>query len=573
MKIWLFVFLFAITSTHAADVIAFDRLGRWTNNAGLRGGIPGVTTVSTTLTASGGDDTAAVSSALSGASSNEVVKLNAGTFNLNGLDYESLGDGKVLRGTTNSLGYPTTKILLIDDIYVRSAFSLPNTNVSLSSDAVQGAFTVQCTIPVWAAPGRIIWISQLDDAAYCEITGLEGDAHGPLFYSTGVDRGMCQLNKVISTNGTTITFENPLLWGYSTAQTAQIHKGWHAVASDARRRIGFEDLIFEGNDADTATDMIRFEGAAECWVKNCQITNMIGRAGVYIDFSYRIEVRSSRISNSHSFGSGQAYGVAFYNGSTACLIEDNILDQLHIGIDLSPGIGNVIIYNAFGTNISDSGTHPSIAPHGSHTFMNLIEGNYIPELISGDITHGSGSHLTIFRNRATGLGTVASNYRMPIVQQYYNRFASIAGNVLGTESFHTNYDAGPSGAQITSCNAATRTIYQIGCEFGGDSIAASQILRELNSVGTNNVRVIESGGFSTNDLEGSYFHPSKPGYFSSLAWPPYDPTHTESTASITNIQAGHRFVFGTNFVAASVPSGAAQLSGRAPQAGGGIFNR
>jgi len=90
--------------TAFGEIITTDRRINWQGNVGVSGGIPNVTTVYTTLNPSGGDDTAAINNALTACPANQVVKLNSGTFNVNGLiDYQSIGSGKVLRGN----GRPT----------------------------------------------------------------------------------------------------------------------------------------------------------------------------------------------------------------------------------------------------------------------------------------------------------------------------------------------------------------------------------------------------------------------------------------------------------------------------------
>ena len=68
----------------AADVIPADRRTVWNPGLSAVGGIPHRTTIYRTLSPSGGDDTAAIQTALDGCPANQVVKLNAGTFKITG---------------------------------------------------------------------------------------------------------------------------------------------------------------------------------------------------------------------------------------------------------------------------------------------------------------------------------------------------------------------------------------------------------------------------------------------------------------------------------------------------------
>ena len=58
---------------------------------------------------------------------------------------------------------------------------------------------------------------------------------------------------------------------------------------------------------------------------------------------------------------------------------------------------------------------------------------------------------------------------------------------------------------------------------------------------TNNVQNPADHG-----IPNSYYLTSKPAFFGSLTWPPFNPAAGLAGASITNIPAGYRFVYGTN---------------------------
>src|SRR5262249_23589303 len=83
------VLVFAtLLSTHWAaaqtpPVIPTVRNFPWNPGMMTKGGIPSRTTICATLSPSGGDDSTAIQAALDSCPSNQVVKLNAGTFIVN----------------------------------------------------------------------------------------------------------------------------------------------------------------------------------------------------------------------------------------------------------------------------------------------------------------------------------------------------------------------------------------------------------------------------------------------------------------------------------------------------------
>jgi parallel beta-helix repeat protein len=275
---------------------------------------------------------------------------------------------------------------------------------------------------------------------------------------------------------------------------------------------------------------------------------MIGRNGIHTDFTYGLTVSHCYVGYSHVYSAGQGYGIALYNNTSGCLIENTIFEHLHAGVDMSySASGNVIINNCFLMGYSDSGQAPGIAMHAVHSLMNLFEGNWSQEKFTSDITHGSSSHQTIFRNRINGHGYGGGN--APIIYQQYSRYLNAVGNILGETGATTVYDKATSGAQV-NCNSGSTPLFDIGCGYSPeDSIAVSQVFRAVNAGFTNasGAATMFLGGFTTNDLVNSYFHTSKPGYFGSLNWPAYDPSRTTLAAiDKTNNPAGYRYVFGVD---------------------------
>jgi chitodextrinase len=539
-----FILILQFGIVYGAPIIPADRMVSWAGNAGVSNGIPDsrLMTIYTNLPP-GGD----VARALGSCPSDQVVQLLDGTYNINSVvDFQSMGSGKVLRGN----GPGKTMIQMNDGyFYIRGQSPYPNIRSNVSVNITKGTNTVYFSaLPSWAKVGHIYWISQLDDPAYCSIIGYDPgpvNNHPPIWYACGEDRSMSQLNRCIATTPTSMTFENPMFWNYSTALNAQVEKGFYDDTSLPRRRIGFEGFTITGNYTDTSADFFRFESADSCWISNVVMNNMPGRNGIHFDFSYRITIDHCYIGYSHAYSAGQGYGAGLYNGTTGVLIQNSIFDHLHIGVDFSfSAAGNVVAYNYFQQGFSDSGQSPAIASHGCHNWMNLYEGNYAVEKMTGDVTHGSGSHATVFRNRINGHG--ASNGRTPIILQHYNRYANVVGNILGEFGSTTAYVSGYSGWPL-GCSAS-QVVMEFGCPGAsepGDSKSAISALLALNTVFTNSAGALVTEGFSMADLTDSYYLSGKPSWFGDRPFPPFDPTKASSAAA-TNLPAGFRYVFGVD---------------------------
>ena len=174
----------------------------------------------------------------------------------------------------------------------------------------------------------------------------------------------------------------------------------------------------------------------------------------------------------------------------------------------------------------------TIMTHGGHSYMNLFEGNIMPNFYFDDI-HGSGSHNVIFRNRAFGwqADRNGTNSAIPIQYEYWNKYQSAIGNVLGKQGFHTSYGSIYSVDKLPQSgtfNGTTVTMEPLSSSNEG----ASTLIRWANwDTGTNGVRYNTSelpSGMSTpsQTLPTSLYLSAKPAFFgaSTLAWPSIEPT-------------------------------------------------
>lgn len=534
-----------------AEIIPSERLVTWQGNVGVLGGIPNRASIYTTLSPSGGDDTLAIQKALNSCPANQVVKLNPGTFLISGvIDWQGVADGVVLRGSgpTN-----TTMQFSSGFIVMRRIFSEPSLSVDLDliTDAVKGESRIRtATKPAWLLPGHYYIIDQLDDPSFVSGAGIEGGYSYREIVGNGA-RGLGQLNKVTSIEGTgpyTINLEIPLYYGFKTASTAQIAEaGYDPTAYTMRYQCGIEDLKLTATYTNGDAQMIKMENCSNCWIKNIESYNSPGGSHISTAFCYRLEIRDSYFHDSHVYGAGQGYGISLYHVTGASLIENNIFSGYHVAMMACYGSsGNVFGYNyAFG-GTSTANQEPSISTHGVHAYMNLWEGNYVANKVLGDFIHGSSSHNTIFRNRILGYESGKTLNQMVVSLEKYNRKWNIVGNILGTSTIHTIYDACPSGCAVSTCTDSSKIIYDLGFPYswgcGGaspDDLAIGSAIRHGNYDYVNNATVWDSG-ISDHVIPNSYYLSSKPLFFGDLAWPSFGPDLDPMVGSIPAINRFER---------------------------------
>jgi hypothetical protein len=198
--------------------------------------------------------------------------------------------------------------------------------------------------------------------------------------------------------------------------------------------------------------------------------------------------------------------------------------------------------------------------HGVHTMMNLFEGNVTSNKFLADLTHGSSSWNTLFRNRIHGYNNTNYNDETAICLDKYQRHYNIVGNVLGVVGWHTNYQRINGQAMYpVGLGTQERNVYKIGYFFSwngedgttpkltNDTITVNDVLRDDNwdCVTTTNNGIVYDPTVTNQTLVSSLYLTNKPSWFGNLPWPPVDPTKP-SAAVPTAIPAGYRVFYGTN---------------------------
>ncbi|MGO8927555.1 MAG: PKD domain-containing protein [Limisphaerales bacterium] len=577
-----------------SEIIPSDRQVVWQGNVGIPGGVPNRTTIYTNLTT--GASMSAIQTALNNCPSNQVVYLSAGTYTISGM--LTIPSGVTLRGAGM-----TNTILNMTGTNSQTAVSFGNyvsgdngTSHDISSGYTQGSTNIILNNNTGISVGTMLEIDETNDTSIpVTIVGGEGDCTWASRNSG--TRALGQIVEVTNVNGTTISFQPPLFFTYKSALAPQA-----LSFTVGCQWAGLENLTLYANNTGYAANF-RGAGVKYCWVKNVECDFTDGDWGEFY-FSFRCEVRDSYFHDGfvHSAGD-QDNDLMLCCKTSSCLVENNIFWRGHCSVMLNWGAaGNVIAYNVM-TNTYDASSFPiggasstttmmyDIAAHGPHPSFNLIEGNVAPQFRPDGIW-GSSSHWSVLRNFFSGrnwiggpcnsrtgstAGAYANQYVRAASIDGESTYASMVGNILGcqnTISSNKGVYMIVEPADRQDDNGAYY-MYTVGYMTVGTTNAESldsyntMLLHGNFDVVTNAQRWDAS--ISDHNIPNSYYLSSKPTWFGALNWPPFDPAGGLASASVTNIPAGYRFVFGTNPPASSsgnqppvAVASANPLSGAAP---------
>jgi Pectate lyase superfamily protein len=370
-----------------------------------------------------------------------------------------------------------------------------------------------------------------------------------------------QYSKITAKSGNTLTIDPPIYFVTPTPVNPSIRKQTFGIAM-----AGLENLKLSGNG--TNIKLIEFHFTRNCWVKGIETYN-VGQNGsgsphIWTDFSYGNEYRDSYFHHGVSNDSGRNYGIEFYNWNSRHKVENNIVrDTRHSIIFEGGGSGNVILYNYTDDNWEsvqgsgatyDSGflSEDQVPNHGAHPHMNLWEGNSASSFW-GDYTQGSSSHNTLFRNyvrcKQTTLVMSSNPWDWVCIEiEQFNRFYTLAGNVIGLPSF-----TGGTVLVNSSASPAKPIIYRFGYSSNGGSYSDTQSFSTVLRHG--NYNYVSDGVDNWADpdhvLPSSMYYTSKPLFFGGCAWPPVGP---DLNPLVGTLPAKDRYDGGSACVGGTLPS-------------------
>lgn len=454
----------AFGSTTAPGMCGID----WTA-AGIPGGIPSGswTQTGTTIAATGADQTSTIQAALNACGANHYVLLGSGTFTING--NLTVPGNCALRGSganatiLNAHGTGGTVVALGATGFNPSVANA----VAISSGATAGSTSLVVASATNVSVGGYLLITELNNPAFVSIGGSEGPCtwcDGGYWNGT---RARGQIVEVTSKSGTTIGITPALYTDYSLTPLA-------LPFTASAKYAGVENLQVFANNTGYGQNFAMY-GCAYCWISGVE-GNYTDGDQVQVSFSYRGQISDSYFSNAFIHGpGGHDSDITLYNKSTGILVQNNILERLHVSIMLEWGAaGNVIAYNYTFGNYADGSTTfgpPGMNTHGAHPQFNLWEGN-ITQNFDLDSIWGSHGDNTAFRNWSkgttklcsTGGGgrisvTCGTNWAVQYVGAFHEEFLgsryNLIGNVFGSQDLASLNAYNLAGNRLSQVNQVT----------------------------------------------------------------------------------------------------------------------
>ena len=537
-----------------AEILPSNRCVLWKGNVGIQGDIPHRLGIFANVrrapygAAGDGlqDDTQAIQRAINDCPAGQVVYLPSGTYKITrGLNIKSF---ITLRGA----GMDSTIIKgaagLTDNHLIAFVFPDYDDNRYFQSGKpiIDGLYKGSTRITVTAhgyRKGDILLIDQVND-----------DTGDPVITATGLD-GTCtwcsrangtrvlgQVVEVASVpDANTLQLDIPLYYDFNQTklpQTSRINPAYLIQSAGLEKLQVDNSLSYSDNQENYGT--VYMHAAINCWLLNVKI-NMVYKTGLVIRYgSYRDIVRGCQITKSYQYSANAGYGMWLSYGVSACLIENNIFNELSAGFIFNgANSGNVISYNYFTDIISTdypNSVRDGIVAHGGHPMMNLFEGNYLNgPCIAADLYWGSSSHNTYLRNRVIiDVGKTGGTANIALWK--HQTFHNFIGNILGTKGHETVYENNDlyEGKMIYCLDYADD-----GPQNGK---TARTILRHGNYDYVSD-RTIWEASIADHQIPPSYYLSEKPSWWGSFSWPAIGPDSNPMTGAIpaqARFQAGNR---------------------------------
>jgi hypothetical protein len=518
----------ASPSALAADPIPAARRIDW-SYTGVPGGIPNRSNICATLNP--GASASTINSALASCS-NGVVKLDAGTYSVTGVQIHN--SNVTLRGS----GADQTILRGCNIVRLGNGGNVAS-GVAITGGASKDSrsFTVSGTSGL--SVGQMIELDRDNDPAFVVST-------------VGGSRHIKQVNVITGISGSTVTVRNPLIWDF-TAGNPRIKFTFVNT-----RNSGVEDLKLDHSNTSGCVNFA-VEYCDSCWIKGVESYMPSGYHFTILG-TVNGELRDSFVREAQTFGANNAgaafYGSPQYGSNSSWKVENNIFNKNFPAIEMqNSSSGFYLGYNYSHGSASTASNAPvswTFADnHGPHDMMNLWEGN-VGEMFGSDGYFGGSSHATVFRNHLSGYnrnsGTSDEPVRLNRLTYYYN----IIGNVLGSSAWaaakysqNTDGCTGGSGIyrlgypNIGNCGLTDVTGNSVpGGMAYPDAKVTSTLLRWGNYDYANKSARWVTGELPAGvavpgdqSLPASYHYTSRPSWFpAGVAWPPIGPEVTGGTS-------------------------------------------
>lgn len=530
-----------VTTTSRSEILPPDRRVDWINYPpGVQGGIVDRTTIFTNMTgldATGRSNVGPeIQSAIDRCPSNQVVLLPPGQFLLQQTlmmksDITLRGAGMnsttlvFSNGSGSAISFPLSSL---ENIYYPSNNPAHFNNVA--GGAVRGATNFVLAPGPYLSDytaGRFVLIDQLHDPA---IFGGTLEPYGYMGRQDGA-RMMRQIVEILSVSGGThVTCSPPLVWTYTNSpQVVHLPK--------VHRRAGIENLcVSNAWPVYAGGNNIEFRQTVDCWVKECAIRRS-AYAGIFAWHAFRCTFVGNDIRYNITYHtSNRSYALLLANGTSDCLVEDNIVYYCRSGLMAAAcAARNVFAYN-YAPHSWNEGTGLLTTlnvNHGGNPSFTLWEGN-VGTGFKADLFHGGSAFNILLRNAVAGWQANASSsspdsYQRAVVLCASNYFYSLLGNVLGDEGLVNSRHATWTYESTPQDSSNLKPyIYRLGFlgpgenTNGWDAATAATAIRHGNYDEATD-SVVSDPGIASQTLPNSYYLSSKPEWFGALPWPPIGP--------------------------------------------------
>ncbi|MGC4119813.1 MAG: glycosyl hydrolase family 28-related protein [Myxococcales bacterium] len=547
-----------------------ERMIDW-SAAGVVNGIPERTQeiLVTGLVGDGVTDNAGViQAAIAACPVGSVVKIPEGTYACassltlkSGITLRGSGVGKTILKST---GAASAYAGFVNLGTTGPSWQYQNSSTAITSGATAGSTTIGVASSASIAVGTHLVIAEENDPALVATPGTANVGANNNVTGWGDDnlhaRG--QVVRVTAVAGSTLTVSPALYSDYARSPIAV----WFKPDCE---NAGVEDLTLYATNSGIDGASIMMYGAYNCWVRNV-FGDFCDSFHVKILWGLHNEVRHSHFRDAYFHAAGNRDNSCELTYKTShTLVVDNIFERLLCGVMLNRGAaGNVIAYNFTTGEYHDNGATGATwmpfglgANHGAHPQFNLFEGNVTAKFVA-DSYWGTSSDTTVLRNWFLGHGTFQPPYsqRGPLEAPiaYAQDLAAIqvwegqtrlnvVGNVLG--------DSTLAGATYKVTHPDPRGygspyIWSIGYISSSDPGTSTPVLPKPAPT------LLDHGNWdpvgnaqrwdpavSSRSIPASLFLATKPAFFHSLPWPPFDAAQP-AEAAIANLPAGYRYQHG-----------------------------
>ena len=428
------------------------------------------------------------------------------------------------------------------------------TTFNLSSGYTKGSQSiVASSTPTGMAVNDWLLISELMDTGIpVTNVGVSGTCTW-CGENDNLNRVMTQIVQITSVSGTTIGLSRPLYYTFLSGLTPHILE-----LTNVGTKAGLESIKLNGSVTTRTSPHIQILGCMLCWVKDVETYNTPNTAKaypIYMQRTYGLEVRDSYFHFGQSNQSDRNYGIGMFGPNSDNKIENNIYrENRHALAQEGGGSGNAFLYNYIDDGWTEDATFlgETAMSHGAHPYMFLLEGNIMSHWADDD-DWGSSSHGVLFRNWMWGDATgnfatwssVNNGFKamdLESAKKYYSAVGNILGGTAAIQSYpgHVTWSGGiiyPAGA----CDSGTKAapiVYALGCRNTFDATVRSTAILHGNYDYKTAGQAFWDGG-ADHAIRTSMYYVSKPAFFGSCAWPPFD--GTQSPPTNTPIPARERY--------------------------------